>query len=146
MRRRGLSIIELVLTLALVVMAFIVFMSIFSSSSRHSVQSRNRTVAIMVANNMMDEIEAHKYGDKAPQAWTRVLEQPVRVWVESRSQQMDFHKKLQFLNGSFVGNATGDQDLVNVTVSWREGNGDRQSGGVEAEDDKVLTVSVPVWR
>ena len=144
--RRGLSIIELVLTLALVVMAFIAFMTIFSNSSRHSVQSRNRTVAIMVANNLMDEIEAHKYGDKAPQAWTRVLEQPVKVWVESRSQQMDFHKRLQFLNGSFVGNATADQDLVNITISWREGHGVRQTGGVDPEDDKVLTVSVPVWR
>lgn len=137
---------ELVLTLALVVMAFLVFMSIFSSSSRHSVQSRNRTVAILLANNLMDEFEAHKYGDPAPPSWTQPLAQPVQVWVESRSQQMDFHKRLQFQNGSFVGNTTGDQDLVNVTISWREGHGVRQPGGVEPDDDKVLTFSVPVWR
>jgi len=45
-----------------------------------------------------------------------------------------------------VGNVTGDQDLVTINISWREGIGDTQSGVVDPQDNKVLSVRSPVWR
>ena len=146
MKRAGINLVELIIAIAVVLMAFVVFMTVFSSSSRGSLQSRNRTAAILLANSLMDEIEAHPYGAPAPKSWTSAVDQPVHVWVEGRNQIMDFHKKLTYQNGSFVGNVTGDQDLVTINISWREGIGDTQSGVVDPQDNKVLSVRSPVWR
>ena len=144
--RRGLSVAEIVLAIVIIFMAFMVFMSVFSSSSRSSVQSRNRTAAILLANSLMDEFEAHPYGAKSPRSWTTPVDQPVHVWVQGRATQMDFHKKVEFLNHSFVGDVAGDEDVCTITISWREGIGDKQSPVVVADDNKVLQVSYPVWR
>jgi len=143
---RGFSLVELILGLAVMLISLLVFFSVFSSSSQHSVQSRNRTVATMLANTMMDEIAAHPYGSPRPKSWTAAVDRPVQAWVEGNPQEMDFHKKIEFQNGSFVGDAAGDTDLATVTISWREGVGVPQAGVVNPQDNKVLKVQMPVWR
>lgn len=146
MKPRGVSLIELSLAFFLVIIATLVFLTIFSSSSRQSMQSRNRTVAVILANSIMDEIEAHPYGAPEPPAWTAPVDQPVQVWVEGQPQNMDFHKQLKYSNGSFIGKASNDTDEVTITISWREGVGDSQPGVVDSGDNKILTVRTPVWK
>lgn len=146
MRRRGLSLMEAVLAIAILLIAFLVFMSVFSSSSRTQIQTRNRTAAILLANSLMDEFEAHPYGSPEPKWWSSPVDQPVKVWVHGKPVQMDFHKKLEYENGSFVGKAEGDTDVVKITISWREAAGDAQPGVVDPGDNKVLTARFPVWR
>ena len=146
MKRRGVSLIELSLAFFLVLIATMVFLTIFSTSSRQSMQSRNRTVAVILANTMMDEIEAHPFGAPQPPGWKVAVDNPVQVWVEGKLQNMDFHKKLTYANSSFVGNVTGDTDEVTITISWAEGVGDTQAGAVGPNDNKIMTVRTPVWR
>ena len=146
MRTRGISLIEISLALFLVFVATMVFLSIFSSSSQQSLQSRNRTVAIVLANSLMDELEAHPFGAPEPPSWQQTLDQPVKVWLQGRHQEMDFHKLLTFLNGSCIGKTQGDSDVVTITISWHEGQGNTQAGAVVPTDNKILVVQMPVWR
>lgn len=146
MKRKGISMAEVVLAICICFMAFMVFMSVFSSASRATIQSRDRTAAILLANTLMEEIDAHPYGSPPPQWWFSPVDHPLNVWVEGRRVQMDFHKELKFKNQSCVGNATGDEDEVTITISWREASGDKQSPVVNPDDNKVLQITYPVWR
>lgn len=146
MKRRGIGIIEAILAIFIVLMAFLVFMSVFSSASRQTIQSRDRTAAILLANSLMDELEAHPYGAPAPQSWSNPVDRPVAVWVQGKRTTMDFHKKVEFENGSFVGSVAGDSDVATITINWREASGAPQSGVVDPQDNKVLRVRYPVWR
>jgi hypothetical protein len=145
-RPRGLTVMEAILAITILVMAFMVFMTVFSSSSRLTIQSRDRTAAIMLCNSLMDELEAHPWGAPAPKSWSLPVQQPVGVWVEGRHTQMVFHAKVEFENGSAVGLVDGDQDVATITISWREGTGTKQPGVVVPDDNKVLTARYPVWR
>lgn len=147
-KRRGMGVMEATLAIAIIFMAFIVFMSVFSSASRSTIQSRDRTAAILLANSLMDELEAHPYGAKAPQSWSTDVDRPVQVWVQGRPTQMDFHKKIEFENKSFIGESADkhDHDVATITISWREASGFPQPGVVRADDNKVLTARFPVWR
>lgn len=143
MRHRGFSITELILAFAVGIGALLVFLSVFSSSGRHALQTRNRAVAILLAESLMDEIEAHPYGEPEPRYWTEQVDQPVTVRVDGLPQEMIFHKTLSYDNGSFVGQAAGTNDVVTVTITWKEGVGDDQT---TTPDNKELVVQVPVWR
>lgn len=137
--RRGLGIIELVFALALVCITVLTLISVFSKSSRHAVMSRNRTVAILLAHTLLDEVKAHPYGSPPPRRWLEPKETPVTVYVEGRPQQMDFEKTFEYSNGSFVGQGAGDSDEVSIVIRWSEGVGKNMG-------QKDLSVKVPVWR
>ena len=139
MRSRGLGIVELLFAMGLMVTAVFTLISVFSSSTRHAVMSRNRTVAVLVCHSMLDEFKAHPYGTAAPQSWKESLETPVTVYVEGRPQLMEFHKTISYANGSFVGTSAGDSDEVSVKVEWSEGVGANMG-------HKEMSVKVPVWR
>jgi hypothetical protein len=134
---------EIVIALAVTLVAFL---TVFGNSNKLAVGSRNRSVAIMMAQGLMDDIETHTYGDPEPQWWAAKDESPVTVWVGHREQKMPFHKELAYENGSFVGKAAGDRDVVTVTITWREGLGDNQTDQALTGDNKELEVRVPVWR
>ena len=146
MKKRGIGIIESIMAIFIVLMAFLVFMSVFSSASRATIQSRDRTAAILLANSLMDEMEAHPYGAPAPKSWSLQVDRPVGVWVEGRKTTMDYHKRVEFENGSFIGSVAGDSDVATITISWREASGAPQNGVVDPQDNKVLRVRYPVWR
>lgn len=146
MRRRGFSILELVLGFAILILAVVVFFSVFSNSSQQAVQSRNRSVALIMAHSLMDEMEAHPYGSAWPKRWKATTETPVKVWVEGNPQEMIFHKAIAFTNGSFVGDVAGDTDEATITISWREGIGVAEPGVVDPNDNKVIKVRMPLWR
>jgi len=144
---KGFAILEALLALAILAVAGVIFLQIFSSSTKHSVQTRNRTMAILLANSLMDEVEAHTYGEPPPRSWATGVVQPATVVIQGRPQLMEFHQELAYQNGSFVGGATGDTDLVTVTITWKEGVGDDQTTGQgRPQDNKLLVVQIPVWR
>jgi Tfp pilus assembly protein PilV len=136
MRRRGFSFIELLLAAFIAVMAIYAFMTVFSNSSKHALQTRNRTTAILHAQSLMDEIEVHPYGSPAPKSWQTGVQKPVTLVVHGRPQEMSFNQQLSFENGSFVGQSANASDLVTIRITWKE-----SAGG-----NKELVVRVPVWR
>jgi len=145
--RRGMSIMEIILALGVLAMATVVFLTVFSSSGSQALQTRNRTAAILLANSLIDEIEAHPYGDKAPKTWTTGVVRPATVVVAGRDQQMEFHQELEFLNGSFIGAGSSEtRDQVTITLTWKESAGGDQTSKGRADDNKELVVRVPVWR
>lgn len=137
---------EIIISLAVTMVVLVAFLTVFNNSNKLAVGSRNRSVAIMMAQGLMDDIESHTYGNPQPQAWTVQDESPVTVWVGQREQKLEFHKTVEFENGSFVGQAAGDQDVVTVTITWREGVGDNQTDQALTVANKELQVQVPVWR
>ncbi|MGE0493894.1 MAG: type II secretion system protein [Vulcanimicrobiota bacterium] len=145
MKNRAFTIIEVSLALALICISLLVMLSVFSTSSQHALQSRNRSVAMLIANSLMDDIETHTFGDPEPRWWAEETEQPVTVWVAGRQQQMVFHKTVTYENGSCVGQTAGNSDVVTVKVTWKEGVGDDQVEELLLEN-KELEVRVPVWR
>lgn len=145
-RQRGFSLLEIIVSLAVSLVVLVAFLTVFSNSNQVAVASRNRSVAIMMAQGMMDDVEAHTYGNPAPQRWGAKEEVPVTVWVGNRQQKMAFEKTVSYENGSFVGTATGSSDVVTVTITWREGVGDTQTDQTLTSDNKKLEVRVPVWR
>ena len=70
MIKRGFSLIELIIACVLVVFGLLVFFSVFATSTKHSTQTRNSTVAQLLAMNMLEEFEAHSYGAPAPRGWS----------------------------------------------------------------------------
>lgn len=146
MRRRGFGIAEALLAICICFMAFAVFMSVFSNASRASVQSRNRTAAILLANSLMDELEAHPYGEPRPQSWDTDVDRPLHIWVEGNAVEMDFHKKIDFETNGAVGGSDNPRDTATITISWHENMGEKQTPVVRPDDNKSLVVRYPLWR
>jgi prepilin-type N-terminal cleavage/methylation domain-containing protein len=141
---KGFSLIEIVIALAVSTVALLAFLTVFAKNNDHAVGSRNRTVAILMAQGLMDDIESHTYGEPEPVWWSQAEERPVTVWVTGREQNMRFHKTVSYENGSCVGQGNETSDVVTVAITWREGFGDDQSQ--TTDDNKELQVRVPVWR
>ncbi len=134
---RGFAIMEALIALLVGAMSFFVFMQVFAASYRHSADSRNHTVATVLAQNLLAEVAAHPFGAAPPASWdSAVEEQPVRIWVQNRPVVTRFKKVFSYHNQSFVGNSTADSDVVTIRISWSEVN----------QTNNNLTVSVPVWR
>lgn len=149
MSRRAFTLIEIAIACGLLVFGALTFLNVFSSSASFSAQSRNRTVATILAQNLLEEIEAHPYGAPAPLSWGETTETPTELWLGGRRQQMKFHKRFEYANGSFVGATDDNEDLVTVTITWREGPGNVENPepiSGHSDDQKSLQVQVPVWR
>ena len=143
-KNKGFSLIEIMIALAVSTVALVAFLTVFTKNNSHAVGSRNRTVAILMAQSLMDDMETHTYGQPAPRWWEEENEAPVTVWVGGREQKMDFQKTITYENGSFIGDSSGNSDLVTITIHWREDFGNDQAAASSA--NKELLVRVPVWR
>jgi Tfp pilus assembly protein PilV len=144
MRRRGLSLVEVIVAIGIAMFGFVTLITVFRANYKQSNQSRNRTVACSIMQSWMDEIEAHPYGLAAPPSWSTVEETPAKLWIEGRPQEMIYHKTITFENGGFVGTGASNTDMVTIKLTWREGMGKDQS--THPTDDRELVVKVPVWR
>lgn len=146
---RGLTIMEIMIAALLVMFGFFTFFSVFSTGSHHATQTRNRAVANLMAQSIMEEFKAHNYGDPAPASWSVEEERPFRMVIGDRESVFKFHKAITFENGSFIGNDTKDQDLATIVITWKEVMGTDQTDGAptgQPEDNKQLSVQVPLWR
>lgn len=141
--RRAFTLVEVMIALALVIFGFFTFFSVFSSSAHHATQSRNRAVATMLAQNYLEEIEAHPYGADPPQSWTEKTDVPVKLWIQGRQQHHIFEKEFKFDTQGFIGKSNEQQDVVTVIIRWKEGVGDDEVAG---DQEKEISVQVPVWR
>ena len=142
--KKGFSLIEILIALAVSAVALVAFLTVFAGNSDQALGSRNRSVAIIIAEGLMDDIDTHVYGNPAPRRWSESEEKPVDVWVNGRKQQLLFHKQISYENGSFVGQSSERSDLVTITVTWRDGFGNQQT--TVNGDNKELQIRVPVWR
>jgi type II secretory pathway pseudopilin PulG len=143
------ALIELILGLGVVVVAFLVIFSIFSGSARHAVQSRNHTLAMLVAESMLEELRAHNYGDAAPQSWPvdKFNDDAFVMVVEGLPQQMLFHKKISFANSSFIGKNDSDSDKASITVTWEEKLDPSSAAGMAAQKaQRQVTADVVLGR
>lgn len=132
---------ETILAFFIMAIAFLVLFSVFSGGFRQAVQSRNRTVAIMYAQTLLEEVKAHPWGSPRPRSWTAPAARPVDVIVEGRKQAYEFAQTFSFKTGSFVGEngSDADYDEVTITLRWREGVGNNPQ-------KKELVVKTAVWR
>ncbi|HXE73498.1 MAG TPA: prepilin-type N-terminal cleavage/methylation domain-containing protein [Candidatus Nitrosotenuis sp.] len=137
--RRGFTIIEILITMLVLAACFVALFMVFSGGARQAVASRNRTVAMLWAQSLLEEIRAHPYGTPEPASWKVEQPAPVRVWVEGRPQDMTFTQKITYANASFIGKSSQDTDEITLTISWREASA--QGDGIES-----LTVKTAVWR
>lgn len=144
-KHRGFTLIEVTIALGLMVFAFLVFFSVFSTGSHHATQTRNRAVATVLAQSYLEEFKAHTYGDPAPKHWEEAEDKPIRLVVRAREQEFKFHKTITYQNESFIGNSNENSDLVKIVITWREQRGTKQTEA-GTDDNKQLEVEVPVWR
>lgn len=123
MKRRGLGLIELVLAFAVFVVAALFVFTVFGGSSRHAVQSRSRKLAIMTAQNLLEEAKGHEFGTPAPESWPLDQEKPVkyRFVVYGRESMAEFRAKIELENRSLIGESEEDFDRVTVTIRWDAG-------------------------
>lgn len=139
---RAFSLIEIIIALFIIVVGFFAFFSVFATGSHHAVQTQNRAAANILAQSYLEEFREHTYGTEAPRSWSEPEEKPVRMVIKGRETELVFHKEITFANGSFVGTKQGDQDKVTMEITWREFAG----GKNVSDDNKSMTVEMPVWR
>lgn len=156
--RKGFSLVEIAIVCFLVVVVLGVALKVMSGSARAATHSENRILASLLAESVVEEIAVHPYGERAPNNWTTDFStvKPAAMWLEGRPHQSEFHVKVVYKNGSFVGQTVGNNDVVTVVISWKDGNGENPGYGALSEefytapggarDNHHLLVSYPVWR
>ena len=122
MRRRGLSLVEAVVAVMVLATGGLAYLSVARTSTRAASQSRNYAMASLVAQNVIEEIGAHIYGQPRPNDW---LEFSPLVIIEGRESRLKFEVSVESDpeaggNGSFFGDARGDVDILLVKVAWVE--------------------------
>ena len=140
---RGIAVVEALIAALVGLMSFYVFMQVFESTYRHSQETRNRTVATILAQSLLEEVEAHPWGRPAPQSWDKSVEElPTAIWVAGRPVEMRFRKSFDCANGSFIGKPGVNEvkDLVTISITWSEVN-----VGSPNQQNNELKVQVPVW-
>ncbi len=123
---RGATIIEAIITIFVIASGFLILFNVFTLSMRSATASRNLTVAEIIADSTLEEIQAHKYGDKEPYSWS----QPIIIAsvIQGHRSNIEFNRKIEYDNGSFIGDTDGEYDKITITISWVEGSGLGGSG------------------
>lgn len=161
MRRRGLTMMEVLIASVLLLYATFVLLSIYSTTARAEVHSQQRVMASMLGHNLLEEAEAHRFGVAPPADWklgesgleSAWVEQLVPVVVAGRPVEARFHILRLWRNGAMVGRSgqpDQDWDLFTAIITWREGDFPRDNSGVFAnryfaDDNRQLVVQIPVW-
>lgn len=126
MRNRGLTMMEVLVSVAVLAFGTFVVIGTFSQNLRHSSQSRQRMMAALVMENLVEEVLAHPYGMAAPTDW-KDDERDLTFIVEGRPQITRFTcnvaQNAEDGNGSFFGKAESSTDLVTLSVAWSESSG-----------------------
>jgi type II secretory pathway pseudopilin PulG len=157
MRRRGYSLLEALLTISIVLIAFVPLVTTFLMSSRQATHSRNGALANVVVYNLQQEIKDHRYGTPRPREWGSaevnpdsgegMQEQVVPAALEGKPVDLKFHYSVTVApagkkgNGSFFGNGTDPFDVLQIDVRWIEPTGLSHSGAL-----RKVRVYLTVWR
>lgn len=143
-RKKGFSIVEALIAIAIITFGFLVVVSLISANLRSTAGGRNRIFAAMVSSSMMERIRAHRYGDPIPQSWndlgpysppaqpnnpTWPYRDTLTYLIEGNSYPTTvyFYKTVTAQNGSFFGTTSGNCDVITVTIRWKEEMGTQGS-------------------
>ncbi|MFA5506096.1 MAG: prepilin-type N-terminal cleavage/methylation domain-containing protein [Vulcanimicrobiota bacterium] len=144
--KRGFSLAEVICAVAVLVVGLLVVVTSFSLQLRHATQTRERQLAVQLAENLLEEITAHRYGRPKPESWGRP-DKPGEfdyfVVIDGRKVQAHYSFYVtggERSNGSFFGKGKDATDELKVVVQWREPEGD------DRWEERTLEFEVPVWR
>ncbi len=157
---RGFTIIEVLVAAFLLLYASLAFFTVYEVSARESVHSQALYLADFTGDSLLEEVQAHQYGRRAPRSWGlsgggKAGEwQTVSydVWTDGRQQSATYHVQWHLKNGSFVGlDNTRSSDVVSLVISWAEGEGEDPPYGEFTQvyykgDNRHLVLQVPVWK
>lgn len=125
MRRRGLSLLEIVLALALVALALGAVLAVVPGAHRQAAQSRNRFLASAAAREALESVRSLPYGATvpdevlAPRRFEMVVEGvPTSVLV--RVDSLAFAPQAA---GRLAADPSRPYSRVTLKVSWEEGTG-----------------------
>lgn len=130
MRRRGFTIIEILIALAVLVYAFMAFLQVYATAAQQEVQSQNRALAAVLGQSYLDQFEAHRYGAPPLDLWglggpgqkeSQWMEcSGPTIFVEGRPVEADFHAKIFLKTGGLTQAQSGAYDIVTLVISWSE--------------------------
>ncbi len=139
-RPTGFILTEVLIALVLVLIAFFVLYQSAQQSRRMTSMTRHRASAVLLADTLLEEIRAHRFGEPAPVGWEGARRPPLEVWVGGQSRLVNLRHKVTCKTGTFVGRSQqGDfnRDEVTVSIDWDT---------AAPEPAGHLEVTVPVWR
>jgi hypothetical protein len=153
MNKRGFSLLEAMIAIFVVTAGMMVLASVFGIGLRHATQTRDRALAIVLAENLIEHVRSQPYGvSERPVEWGR--DKPnewsvheMMVIVEGRKVETKFEHCIEVAekerggNGSFFGEGEDFTDVLKIQVRWREGTGVGSKG-----EDKLLIIYTTVWR
>lgn len=136
--RRGFTLLESLIAMAVVMTGLLILLSVFTLSRRQGDANRSRLYANQVVSNLMEEVLSHRYGTPAPADWSQPREP--RVIVEGRQVATRIVPRVEIAtdqggNGSLFGQSQEVYDVVRVSASWK---GERD--GRQQEVSAILTV------
>ncbi|MCE1246515.1 MAG: hypothetical protein LWY06_07725 [Firmicutes bacterium] len=124
---KGFSIIETLIAIMVILSGFLVVISVLAMSLRLAAQSRDRTYAYNIANNLLEKIRIHKYGFGKPATWekkeTVITAEEIALESTATPTVTEFEKTVTASNGSFFGASSGNTDTITITITWYEGTG-----------------------
>lgn len=146
MKRRGVSLIEAVLSLSLLAVCLLVFLSVTMGGLRESTRSREQLLADQLLQNTCEEILGERFGD--PNRWwgdgTPAKGDPtlapfaqkvtLEINLEGRAQETVFYRRVERATdkgttGAFFGAPINDAknpenyDVVKISLDWVEATG-----------------------
>ena len=135
----GFTIIEVIITVFIIASGFLLLYTVFSLHVRQSLLTRNRISVELIADSIIEEIQAHPYGEPAPDSW----KSPNLTFaiVQGHKIMITYKKEITFDNKSFIGEGDDNSDMVTVKITWAEGTGIEGSGRL-----RTYKESVPVRR
>lgn len=124
---KGFSIVETLIAIMVILSGFLVVISVLAMSLRLAAQSRDRTYAYNIANNLLEKIRTHRYGYAKPATWeqkeTVISAEEISLEKTTAPTVTEFEKSVTASNGSFFGTVTGNSDTITITITWYEGTG-----------------------
>ncbi len=126
MRRQGFTLIEVLATVAVLVVGLTVVLGSFAIDLRQSSQTRAEMMAHVVMESLVEEAQAHHYGIPAPTTWNGSKVSFPTV-VEGRRVETTFTTRVSVDpvkgNGSVMGSTPGSLDTLLLQVEWDEAAG-----------------------
>jgi Tfp pilus assembly protein PilV len=146
--RRGVSLVEAVIAIAVMAITLAVLVSVISTGYRQAGHDRNRVLGTLWAESTLEEIQAHRYGAPHPDTWG-TLAQPVsrriELLVEGRPVQVDMTRYVESATDKggnlsfFDAEISNSGDVLRIHITWTAS----LPGHSEEHELEVFT---DVWR
>lgn len=138
------TIIEIVVTMAVLTVGILVILSSFSMNLRQSSQTREELQAHLFMENLVEEVLEHPYGSSAPASWNNFVVSDLVV-VEGKRVKSDFTRNVitdpDIGNGSYFGKSRESIDHVVLQINWSQA-----SAQGNAAEERSLQVKLSVAR